>query len=647
MNHAALPEMVTLRQLRLAGVLPDNRGSAARAAKRKGWQLVRVRGNGGLQYAVHRDELSDADRIAFLRENMGVADAAATDAELWRRFNEAPHNVQAGAKRRLNLLNAVESRQDAGQSLYAATNEVAAEHGVSVGTIRRIVKIVRDVPRCDRLPALAKRYRGAAPNENAVSPEAWRYFLTCIARSSAPRPLKACFDDTAEAAELNGWAWPTYVTVWKRWRALPAGVKAKLRSGPKAQAKTIPPQQRLVAHLSSMQIVNLDGRRLDIVTCWEDRTVSRPTILTIQDVYSRKVLGWLLVKTEDSDSTKALLLYVTNKYGRFDVLLTDNSRAFSSNKIAGGAKTRYRWRKTVGVALGILKRLGIEVRFATPRHGQAKPVERSFRDQSQRIDTLPEFKDAYCGNRPDAKPEDFTGTPVDIATVREVYGREIDAHNARPGRRTEMCKGKFSFNEVFAESYAKRPAHPITAAQRRFFTLDAIMLTPQKSTGAVVKDGFVYWSPETQDALLKHRERGVRVLFDPTDRSKPVMVEDINGRVIAESVPCMRPGKFDSTEDARTWARERGRMKKADRHRIDALNLMGKTEFEALRKRAHAARPEPQPPAPQTNVTRPKFGALPGKPVSAVGSGKIGSDSFQESAARGIAKLKERKREAG
>ncbi len=368
-----------------------------------------------------------------------------------------------------------------------------------------------------------------------------------------------------------------------------------------------------------MQIVNLDGRMADVFVIWEDGTISRPIVIAIQDIYSRKTLAWRVSKTEDADTTKLVVLDVIDRYGLFDGLRTDNGRAFASRKVSGGAPHRFRGKKSEDEPQGILTLMGAQVGFALPENGRAKPIERTFGDHAREIDTSPEFREAYCGHKPDAKPEDFAGKAVPIALFREVYGRGINALNARIGRRTEMGKGKLSFDQVFAESYAQRPRRDITAAQRRFFMLDAIYLTPNPDTGALTSNGFRYWAPEHQTTLLAHRHGKVAVMFDPTDRSKPVMVLNREGRMIIDSLPCLKKGKFDSTEDARQHARGKAQRKKAARAEIKALNLMNESELNNLRKRSHDARPAPAPPASETNVSAPLFG-LPGAAASAPAS---------------------------
>ncbi len=599
------------------GVLPKTSRGMRYFFDRMGLPTTITEYSGNTATAVNYSDLPPETQVAWLQRRVGV-DPAGTNPALWEAFGLATPKTISEAEHRHTIICAVQAQIDSSATWGRALSETSKETGTDVQSIRRWYARVDSVPRADWLPALAPGWKpGGVPAE--VSTEAFRFFLSYIENASAHSPIKKAYRETAEAAALNGWAWPSYGTIMRCYSKMDAGTKALLRSGVKAFDKTQPAMDRSVAHLQAMGIVNMDGRMADVFVIWEDGTISRPIIIAIQDVYSRKMLGWRVSKTEDADTTKLVVLDVIDRYGLFDGLRTDNGRAFASHKVSGGARHRFRGKMGGDEPPGILTLMGAQVGFALPENGRAKPIERTFGDHAREIDTCPEFREAYCGHKPDAKPEDFAGKAVPIALFREVYDREINALNARTGRRTEMGKGKLSFDQVFAESYAQRPRRDITAAQRRFFMLDAVYLKPNKDTGALTSNGFRYWAPEHQNTLLAHHHGKVAMMFDPTDRSKPVMVLNREGRVIIDSLPCLKKGKFDSTEDARQHERGKAQRKKAARAAIKGLNLMNESELNNLRKRSQEARPDPVPPASETNVSAPLFG-LPGAAASAPAS---------------------------
>ena len=80
---------------------------------------------------------------------------------------------------------------------------------------------------------------------------------------------------------------------------------------------------------------------------------------------------------------------------------------FANKWLTGGTPTRFRFKVREDDALGVLPQMGVKVHWATPAHGQAKPIERTFRDFAEDIALHPAFAGAYVGHKPDAKPEDY------------------------------------------------------------------------------------------------------------------------------------------------------------------------------------------------------------------------------------------------
>lgn len=623
------------------GKFPSDRKWCRLSILKLGIATFEKRGLGGAALAVRIADLPADTRAALAQSRHGNA-AASTDADAaaWSWYAGISTKRQALAEAKLAALLAVEKYCTEGKTLTAAIAESAAESGQATPTIHRDRAKVRDVPRANWLPTLAKK-SGAGRARVEISEEAWSFFGAFLREAADRCPLTVAYEKTAKVAKREGWAWPAYSTVHARWSEFSAGARALIKSGPKAHDATVPTRRRSVAKLQAMRVVNLDGRQADVFVEFEDGTTGRPIVIAIQDVYSRAFLGWVVAKTENSDATKAAILKVLDRYGLFDELVTDNGRAFASKKISGGAPHRFRWKSGNDEVSGLLELIGARVRFARPYSGRSKPIERGFRDVAQRIDTLPEFRGAYCGHRPDAKPEDFAGRAVPIAEFRAVYDREIAAHNAKPGRRTEMGKGKLSFDQVFAESYRQRPSRPIVPAQRRYFLFDIAYLKPHRDTGALASGGFTWWAPEHQATLLKYRNSKVRVLFDPSDRSAPVMVEDMKGHVIVESLRCLREGEFLSTDDARDVARRRTRIKKLDRAKIEELNLISRTQMNQYLHAAESAAAPPTPAVPDTNLVAPAFKAprirsIGGIPAAKQSVAEIARDKFNASIERSV-----------
>ncbi|MFT8420960.1 MAG: transposase domain-containing protein [Gluconacetobacter sp.] len=613
---------------------------------RIGYVIKNIPTGTGNGVAVEWASLPEETQIALIQRSHGIVPEDGPDAAAWAAYGRKSVVVQADAERAFAAMVQFEQLLADGLTIGEATAEVCRETGRSRPTIERMRAKIRDVPRANWLPALSGKYETCGRHRTDTSDEAWTYFLSLLKGSAARYTVAAAYRDTAKFAELLGCPWPSYATILGRWKEIPAGERALIKSGIRAHDKTIPPMVRTVAHLQAMQIVNLDGRQADFFVRWNDGTVSRPIVIAIQDVYSRMMLGWRFAKTEDSDTTKAVILDVIDRYGIFDELRTDNGRAFTSKKIAGGAGHSFRGKKTGNnpeEILGILAWIGCKFGTSKPRRGQSKPIERGFRDVAEQIDARFEFKGAYCGHRPDAKPEDFTGAPIAIDDAEAIYNRELREHNERAGRRTEMGKGKKSLETVFNESFKHRIRKCLTATQRRYFLCDRVFLKPNKDNGALTSKDFVWWSREHEDVLLQHRHGKVAVLFDPNDRSKPVMVLDTKGDLLIEALPCLEKGRFDSTEDARQHERAKAQIKKADQKALKARKLMTAAQLTAAQRRVDASRPPPAEPVSEINVTAPVFGAPGPKPKTApkakggtVARFEQQPDVFESSVGRGL-----------
>lgn len=593
-----------------SGRFPKGRFALIDAVKRLQIAIFHQSKRGSAQ-AIHilPADLPPETRLALIQREMGVLQEDAPSPELWERLAQATSKIQERTRQRFEAVLMVEQLTFEGHSIRQAIMTTALEAGVAEQTVSRAWDAIQDVPRADWLPTLIPAYKAGGRSSDR-SEEATSYFLGLLKDASARYPLKAAWRRTEKLAVKKGWAWPGYDTV-RRWyqKDLSAGQKALLRSGRKALDQSFPSQKRTVCKETALSIVNIDGRMADVFVRWEDGSVSRPVVIALQDIYSRKVLGYEIAKSENADATKALLLRVFDEFGLFDAILMDNGRAFASLKLTGGAEThRFRWARVETDIKGIYPKLGISIHFATPAHGQAKPVERGFRDMAESIDTAPELAKAYCGHRPDAKPEQFNGSAVSIADFCAVYERDIAEHNARSGRRTEMAGGKKSFDMVFAESVAKRILRPLAPAQRRFFYLEQAICTVNTKTGVLASKGFRYWSNETQKALQPWRGKKVRMLFDPKARNLPVYVETLEGQLLAE-VPCLKQGEFINTAHAQDHNRAKSRYKKAEAKKLEARMAMSAAKRRDLEEAHGLSSPVPSAPMPAAMVVAPAFGA--------------------------------------
>ena len=495
---------------------------------------------------------------------------------LWAWYDRQTDAVKAEARRRAAALDEVAVLEASGLTRTVAISSVAGRVGVSTGTIWSWDSLARGARDDDRLPKLAPRRKGGG-RESEIDPRAWSFFKSDYLRPERPT-IAACYDRLKLAAAANGWTnLPHQKTFQRRIeREVPIQVVTLQREGQDALRRTLPPQKRTVAELHAMELVNIDGHRWDVFVAWPDGTVSRPMMVAIQDVYSRKMLAWRIGQTESAVLTRLAFADLFRVWGVPKGCLLDNGRAFASKWITGGAKTRFRFKIREEDPTGLLPALGVNPHWATPYRGQSKPIERYFQLVCEHGAKHPAFAGAYTGNKPDAKPENYGASAVPLDVFVRIAGQVLAANNAKIGRRTEMARGR-SYDLAFEESYARSPIGKATTEQLRLALLAADHVSTDRRSGAITLFGNSYWTSELQ-AIAGQR---VVVRFDPDDLQTDVHVYAADGRYLA-TAPVWAPTGFLDVAAARDRAKLEGEFRKTTRRARDLEQLISAQDLAAL-----------------------------------------------------------------
>jgi transposase InsO family protein len=531
---------------------------------------------GGLEY--HLDVLPPAARSELARRglasppqcdgNVIAMPGLPTDsASLWAWFERQPEKVREEARRRQRALDAVAAIERSGQSRTSAISAVAGTHLVSIATVWNWLNLVSGVGRHDWLPRLAPRPVGGG-KESEIDAEAWLRFKSDYLRPERPT-LSSCHARLVEYAKANGLTLPSLKTLQRKLeREVDGRVILATRSGAEAVRRLLPPQERTVADLHALALVNIDGHKWDVFVRFPDGHIQRPMMVAIQDIFSRKFLAWRVGESENIVLTRLTFGDLFRKYGIPGGCLLDNGRAFASKAMTGGAKTRFRFTIRPEDPTGLLTSLGVEIHWATPYRGQSKPIERAFRDLCVHGAKHPAFAGAYTGNKPDAKPENYgeKAIPLDVfmARVEEIMA----SHNARLGRRTETANGA-SFDQVFAASYAAAPIRKASPEQLRMALLAAEQVSTDRASGAVRFMGNRYWT----DALSNVAGQRVTVRFDPDDLHGEVHVYALDGRFIC-TAPAIEATGFLDQDAAKARARLESNHRKAVKTAVELEQLL-------------------------------------------------------------------------
>jgi hypothetical protein len=587
-----------LAELRLPA-LPWTKRKINLLARDAGWESrpAATRG-GGLEYPV--SALPAAARIELVRAGRAPApDAPGPEAGIWAAWERATDAERAKATAKLAALDSFQGFLDAGMTRSRAAELAALAHDCSGGTIWGALAAVKGAARADWAPLLLPRFQGGG-RKAAVDDGVYRTFASLWLRLSKPT-FEDSYRRTREWAAANGGLTvPSLKTLQRRLLAeTPREVIVLKREGREALKTLVPAQKRSVADLVPLQLVNIDGHQWDVFVrfparAWEKEVVARPVMVAIQDIASGKVLAWRIGRAETAILTRLAFGDLFRRFGIPDACLLDNGRAFASKWITGGALNRYRFKVREDEPLGLLTQLGIRNHWATPYHGQAKPIERAFRDFAQDIAKHPAFAGAYTGNRPDAKPENYGAAAVPLATFEAVVAAEIARHNSREGRRGRSLDGR-SFDAVFEAGYASAPIRRATTAELNLALLTAERLRADPRDGSIAFLGNRYWA----EGLGALAGKPVVVRFDPDNLQSDIHVYTAAGALFA-TVPCWEAVGFQDAAAAQRQARLRSDVRKAATRLTAAEELLSEAEL------AERLAPAPdEPPVPEPRVVRP------------------------------------------
>ncbi len=477
-------------------------------------------------------------------------------------FDAKPDSLKAEARNRLAIVAEFNRLVALGIDRRAAALAVQRERNVSAATLARYLATVRGNPEHLWLARLCPAYAGRVATAE-LSAEAWETLKADYLRAERPS-ASACIARLRRVALARGWALPSNRTLLRRLEQIPRGIRVARREGMKALKALYPAQQRDKAALGALQIVNGDGYKHNLWVRFADGEVMRAKTWFWQDVHSSKILAWLTDKTEHTDMIRLSFGDLVERYGIPEAVVIDNTLAAANKTMSGGIKHRFRFKVRDDEPDGVFKLLGVDLHWATPAHGQAKPVERTYGvgGIGEYVDKAPEFAGAWTGSSPMDKPEyDGKHRAVDLAKLEEVIAREVAHFNAMPGRRSAVHQGR-SFDEVFNASYQRIEIRKATDAQRRLWLLATEPVRAGTKDGALTLDaGGVkgdrfaknrYWHP----ALIDHAGRQLVARFDPRRLHQGVHVYSIDGRWICFA-ECDHPAGFLDANAARERNRAR------------------------------------------------------------------------------------------
>lgn len=514
-------------------------------------------------------------------------------------FNKLPLNAQEEAVRRTQLLWAFEEMEvPEGVTWSDAATDWAKAQGESRATLYKWRRSVAHLERhqwCYGLvPERRKGNMPGAPKAD-IDPGLWAYISQSWLTQSKPA-LRPIYRRAVEIANERDLDLPSEKTIARRLAKLSLPVVTLAREGEKALDALYPPQRRDYTTLAVHEYWNADGRMADVHVRWPDGEVSRPVVVAWLELRTRTIVGWAIGKSESAHLVrKALAAGLERARALPTRAYLDNGRGFASKELTGGQATRYRFKVKPEEMQGTLTMAGVQVIWAKPYNGKAKPIE-SFWNTLAEAEKRPEFVGAYCGNKPDNRPDEHDiKNAVDVALYEKVLREELEAYHARSHRGDGM-RGR-SPQQVYAALIPDAVVRTPTPDQIRRCKLAAKQVTLNRNGEVVLLDN--RYGNDTSAGLLRGQ---YTAYYDPTDATAPV--ELWNGPELVATVPLIAKTGFADRDAAQDSARAQNAFKRATREQEKAVRAMTKAADWTTPRHPEAAPQEPLPRAKTARMVR-------------------------------------------
>lgn len=389
---------------------------------------------------------------------------------------------------------------------------------ISIGILRRKAEAVH----ADNLDGLVEK-RGAWRRGKTDCPDEIRDLLEYWYLDEHALPVTKCLELTAKMIrqkhpELKDYI-PSKMTAYRITAAVPKPLAILAREGEKAfNDKCGEYINRMYTDIESNEYWVADGHTVDVISKSEDGSehMHRLTLSAFLDVRSGIYVGWAVTDNPSSDTTLLALRKAILRYGPPKYIITDNGREYLTTDLGGLGHRTKKTKNTDPLPTPILQRLGIQLVNALPRNGQAKIIEREFRN----FTGLARLFDAYCGSNPAVKPEKLKhhlkagNIPTDGELISVIDDMIEGYYNCQPyNGKARVDKGKTKM-EVFKQrlkTVRKAPEDVLSLLMMRSTRLQKI---GRNGVHITISGEKIYYF---NDNLKFMQDKRVFVRYDPED----------------------------------------------------------------------------------------------------------------------------------
>ncbi|MEM4625274.1 MAG: transposase domain-containing protein [Candidatus Pacearchaeota archaeon] len=351
----------------------------------------------------------------------------------------------------------------------------------------------------------------------------------------------------------------SYFTFARFIKSIPESIKILTREGKEAfRNKVLPSIERDYSKIFPNQLWFADGHTFNFFAkddLFGSGKVIRPTIVGWIDAASRKIMGFAIHTTENTELISNSLenAICWNKNLIPDHILIDNGKAFKNKQTLGFSRKLFAKifasEESEKMVEGLYGRLGIKVHFAIAYNPQAKPIERLWGTIdnyfSRRMIT-------YTGKDAKNKPENLTNVlknenniPL-LSEVFEMFKMQMEEYNSLPHTGKEM-NGKTP-DEVYKELINKRPVECKYVSEK-----DLAIILMMREKRIVQRQGIKWnkWWYRDEMGLMNtfYLNREVMIAYNPSDFTH-IFVLDKAGRVLFRANRVI-PATFDVLTQAK------------------------------------------------------------------------------------------------